>query len=234
MNTSKTPEEAAKPFVFSSPEGHALCRRILKEYLPYDPHDVQIEGFCKILDNIDLFAVLATGSGKTSLLSMYILVVLAIKKDPSLCPTANFPDNPCILVEPVQNTYGLEVFVVNPSNQLVDRQIFPFVLGNASPFIVQIRRTRNKTLVFEIGCCYANLHLVLTSNSHISLAYVLLDIVQSNDPPLGRITPVHLCHGCLLFSKLQDFAWSCRLHYKTACCRFGTRTQLVREDIHRG
>ena len=86
-----------KNFVFSSPEGHALCHCILKEYLPYDPHNVQIEGFCKILDNIDLFAVLATRSGKTSFLSMYILVVLVIKKDPSLCLTANFPDNPCIL-----------------------------------------------------------------------------------------------------------------------------------------
>jgi hypothetical protein len=98
MNASQTPEEAVKPFIFSSPEGHALCHCILKEYLPYDPHNVQIEGFCKILDNIDLFAVLATRSDKTSFLSMYILVVLAIKKDPSLCTAANFLHNPCILV----------------------------------------------------------------------------------------------------------------------------------------
>ena len=68
------------------------------EYLSFEAHDVQIEGICKVLDNIHLFAVLATRSGKTSFLSMYMLVVLAIKKDPSLCPTANFPDNPCILV----------------------------------------------------------------------------------------------------------------------------------------
>jgi hypothetical protein len=46
MNASHTPEEAAKPFVFSSPEGYALCRRILKEYLSYESHDVQIEGIC--------------------------------------------------------------------------------------------------------------------------------------------------------------------------------------------
>ena len=97
MNASETPQETAKPFVFSSPEGYSLCRHILKEYLSYDPHDVQIEGICKVLDNVDLFAVLATGSGKTGFLSMYMLVVLAIKKDPSLCPTAKFPDNPCIL-----------------------------------------------------------------------------------------------------------------------------------------
>jgi superfamily II DNA/RNA helicase len=98
MNASNAPDEATKPFVFSSPEGYALCRHILKEHLPYDPHDVQIEGICKILDNVDLFAVLATGSGKTSFLSMYMLVVLAIQRDPSLCPTAKFPENPCLLV----------------------------------------------------------------------------------------------------------------------------------------
>jgi superfamily II DNA/RNA helicase len=51
-----------------------------------------------VLDNVDLFAVFATGSGKTSFVSMYILVVLAIQKDPSLCPTAKFLENPCVLV----------------------------------------------------------------------------------------------------------------------------------------
>src|SRR5882762_5532453 len=60
-------------------------------------HDVQIEGFCKILDNIDLLAVLATGLGKTAFVSMFILIVLAIKKNSSLCLTVKFPDNPCML-----------------------------------------------------------------------------------------------------------------------------------------
>ena len=98
MNALKTPSGAGKSFVFSSTEGHALCRRILKELLPYDPHDVQIEGICKVLDNVDLFAVLATGSGKTSFMSMYMLVVLAIQRDPSLCPTAN---SCCAYVDPL-------------------------------------------------------------------------------------------------------------------------------------
>ena len=35
---------------------------------------------------------------KIGFLSMYMLVVLAIIKDPSLCPAAKFPDNPCMLV----------------------------------------------------------------------------------------------------------------------------------------
>ena len=54
------------PFVFSSPEEFSLCQHILKEYLPYDPHDFQIEGpgVCKLIDGIDLLAILATGTGK--------------------------------------------------------------------------------------------------------------------------------------------------------------------------
>lgn len=94
---SEPPNKAPTHFVFSTPEGFTLCRHILKSYLPYSPHDFQIEGLCKVLDCIDLLAILATGTRKTGFLSMYMLVVLAIKKDPSLCPMANFPDNLCLL-----------------------------------------------------------------------------------------------------------------------------------------
>jgi len=97
MDVPEASEQAPAPFIFSSDEGYALCRHILKDLLPYEPHDVQIEGVCKVLDHIDLFAILPTGSGKTSFLSMYMLVVLANQKDPSLCPTAKFPENPCLL-----------------------------------------------------------------------------------------------------------------------------------------
>ena len=93
----EAPQQTPKPFIFCSEAGEELYQRILKEHLPYEPHDVQIEGICKVLDHIDLFAILATGTGKTSFLSMYMLVVLAIQKDPSLCPTAEFPPNPCML-----------------------------------------------------------------------------------------------------------------------------------------
>ena len=97
MNAQESPDTAPTPFVFSSPEGFALCQRILEAHLPYSPHDFQIEGICKVLDHVDLLAILATGTGKMGFLSMYMLVVLAIKKDPSLCPTAKFLDNPCLL-----------------------------------------------------------------------------------------------------------------------------------------
>jgi hypothetical protein len=115
MSTREAPQEAPPPFVFSSSEGFALCRRILKEHLPYEPHDFQIEGICQLLDRVDLLAILATGTGKTGFLSMYMLVVLTIKKDPSLCPSAKFPDNPCMLA--ICPTKYLEhQMVCQPSN----------------------------------------------------------------------------------------------------------------------
>ena len=77
--TEETSQNVPKALIFSSPEGHTLCRLILATLLPYEPHDFQIEGICKMLDGVDLFAILATGMGKTGFLSMYMLVVLAIK-----------------------------------------------------------------------------------------------------------------------------------------------------------
>jgi hypothetical protein len=65
MNAPNASQEAPPAFVFSSPEGFALCRPILEEYLPYDPYDFQIEGICKAFDRVDLLAILATGTGKT-------------------------------------------------------------------------------------------------------------------------------------------------------------------------
>ncbi|KAJ7506408.1 P-loop containing nucleoside triphosphate hydrolase protein [Mycena galericulata] len=87
------------PFLWSSPEGYSLVRRILEPTpVPYIPHDHQLEGVCKSLDGVNLFAITPTGSGKTSYYTIYIIVVLAVVKDPSLCPSAKFPENPCLLV----------------------------------------------------------------------------------------------------------------------------------------
>ncbi|KAJ7439552.1 hypothetical protein B0H11DRAFT_2355885 [Mycena galericulata] len=67
------------PFLWSSPEGYSLVRRILEPTpVPYVPHDHQLEGVCKSLDGVNLFAMTPT--------------------DPSLCPPAKFPENPCLLV----------------------------------------------------------------------------------------------------------------------------------------
>ncbi|KAJ7480358.1 P-loop containing nucleoside triphosphate hydrolase protein [Mycena galericulata] len=89
----------SEAFRWSSPEGHALAHRILRESpLEYDPHDYQIEGVCASLDGIDLLAITPTGSGKTGFYTMYMLIILAVLKDPNLCPTASFPADPCLIV----------------------------------------------------------------------------------------------------------------------------------------
>jgi len=89
----------SEPFKWSSPAGQIICRNILKDTaLEYEPHDWQIEGVCQSLDGVDLLAITPTGSGKTSYYVIYILVILAVLKDPSLCPTAKFPENACLIV----------------------------------------------------------------------------------------------------------------------------------------
>ncbi|KAJ7447406.1 P-loop containing nucleoside triphosphate hydrolase protein [Mycena latifolia] len=74
-------------FKWSSLEGHALARRILHASpLTYDPHDYQLEGVCCSLDGVHLLAITPTGSGKTGFYTMYILIVIAVVKDPTELP----------------------------------------------------------------------------------------------------------------------------------------------------
>ncbi|KII90032.1 hypothetical protein PLICRDRAFT_108348 [Plicaturopsis crispa FD-325 SS-3] len=89
---------ASGPFTFSSPAGYDLCRQILSKSLPFDPHDYQLEGICKALDGNNLVALTSTGSGKSGFFYMYMLVVLAITKNPSLCPSVRFPEDPAMVI----------------------------------------------------------------------------------------------------------------------------------------
>ena len=116
MDAQEAPREtptASTPFVFSSPEGYALCCGVLATNFDYEPHYVQVEGICKLCDGVDVFAILRTGMGKTSFLSMYMVIVLAILAEPSLCPAAakKFPNNPGMLV--ILPTKYLEHQMVN-------------------------------------------------------------------------------------------------------------------------
>ncbi|KAJ7488760.1 hypothetical protein B0H11DRAFT_1674618, partial [Mycena galericulata] len=63
---------------------------------PYVPRDCQLEvvRVCKNLDGVNLFAITPTGSGKTSYYTMYIIVVLAVVKYLTLCPSGKVPENP--------------------------------------------------------------------------------------------------------------------------------------------
>ncbi|KAJ7780014.1 P-loop containing nucleoside triphosphate hydrolase protein [Mycena metata] len=89
----------AYSFTFHSHVGFALVRKILLAALPtFEPHTYQLDGVCKVLDKIDLVAVTRTGSGKTGFLFLTILVMIAIARDPSLCPGVKFPKDPAIVV----------------------------------------------------------------------------------------------------------------------------------------
>ncbi|KAJ6475854.1 P-loop containing nucleoside triphosphate hydrolase protein [Mycena vulgaris] len=86
-------------FKFYSEPGFALARKILLSVLPtFEPHSYQLDGICKVLDGIDLVAVTPTGSGKTGYLFLSIIVMIAIAKTPSLCPSLKFPMDPAIVV----------------------------------------------------------------------------------------------------------------------------------------
>ena len=82
--------DARHSFVFSTPAGFALCRAILAEKLPYEPHYHQLRAVCRALDDEDVFAVTPTGSGKSAILVMYLLVLRAILADPELWPDVKF------------------------------------------------------------------------------------------------------------------------------------------------
>ena len=78
----------ASDYQFSTPHGLRLARKVLQPLLPYDPHDDQLEGICKMIDGIDLMALTCTGSGKTQYFTMYILLLLALSKDPRIAAPA--------------------------------------------------------------------------------------------------------------------------------------------------
>ncbi|OSC96921.1 P-loop containing nucleoside triphosphate hydrolase protein, partial [Trametes coccinea BRFM310] len=96
------------PFVFCSSEGQELVRNTVSKTLPYTPHDYQVNGVCKLLDGIDVVAVLPTGAGKTTYYVMYILMLLSLSKNPSLCnpPFKCSTRDPCLIM--VYPTNGLE------------------------------------------------------------------------------------------------------------------------------
>ncbi|KAI0728029.1 P-loop containing nucleoside triphosphate hydrolase protein [Fomitopsis betulina] len=99
---------ATSQYVFSTTEGRALVRKTLRNAIPYDPHDYQLEGVCEVLDGRDLLAALATGSGKTGFYYMYMLMLIELSENPSLCdpPYPAVPKDPAMVA--VYPTIGLE------------------------------------------------------------------------------------------------------------------------------
>ncbi|KAF8809276.1 hypothetical protein BYT27DRAFT_7254779 [Phlegmacium glaucopus] len=116
--------------------GRALVRQILSQSKPVaiEPHDYQCEGICRALDGNDVIATMATGAGKTGLLSFLMLVICAISHNPSLAlQGCTFPKNPCMLVicptkaleEDMSSNmagFGLRTLVINADTMLEGHQ----------------------------------------------------------------------------------------------------------------
>ena len=104
-------------FLFSSEEGKDLVRQILRNPWPHTPRDYQIEAVAKLLDGIDVLAILPTGAGKTAILTMFMLILIHIKLNPegftSHC--SQFPDDPIAIVVYPTNCLEEEQVCMNAS-----------------------------------------------------------------------------------------------------------------------
>ena len=95
-----TPNTSPSHTIYNTPSGRSLVCQILSQCEPVaiEPHDYQCEGICWALDGDDI-ATMATGAGKTGLLSFLMLVVCAISRDPSLAlQNRTFSKDPCMLI----------------------------------------------------------------------------------------------------------------------------------------
>ena len=84
---------------YDSDAGHALCKRILQKYLPYEPHDYILDGICPVMDGYDLLAITPTGSGKAGYFILLMLVVREIAADKTLMVgEKTFPKDPAMIL----------------------------------------------------------------------------------------------------------------------------------------
>ncbi|KAL6305496.1 P-loop containing nucleoside triphosphate hydrolase protein, partial [Sparassis latifolia] len=80
---------------------------LLQPHLPYAPHDYQLEGVCKLLDDEDVVVVLPTGAGKTGFYAMYMLALRSLSQQPPpLKPVKDIPLGPGMLI--IYPTLSLE------------------------------------------------------------------------------------------------------------------------------
>jgi superfamily II DNA/RNA helicase len=111
VSTLATPTKHTKStFKFSSKEGRSLVLQILLKKLPYHPHDFQLEGVCAVLDGKDVLAIVPTGSGKTGLFFMCMLVLEKLSEELGLCPERKFMKN-------------LLMLAVHPTNYIEDQTV---------------------------------------------------------------------------------------------------------------
>lgn len=125
-------------FIFCSQEGRSLVSDTIESVLHYRPHDYQLEGVCKSLDGVDLLAIMATGSGKTAYLTMYMLLLQELGKESrSLrCDGVVVPRRPAMMI--VYPTIGLESEMVSARLRFAEALTFTIY----SPLLYRRRRSK--------------------------------------------------------------------------------------------
>ena len=104
-------------FSFSSGTGKDLVCHLLQDLWPHrTPRDHQLEATTKALDGTDVLAILPTGTGKTAILIMFMLVLTHMKANPNEYTqhSARFPDDPIMVI-------------VYPTNCLEEEQVRMYV-----------------------------------------------------------------------------------------------------------
>ncbi|KAI5887687.1 uncharacterized protein SCHCODRAFT_01103698, partial [Schizophyllum commune H4-8] len=86
------------PFKFVSEEGRALIKKILQDTVAIEPHDHQLEALSYALDRVSVLSVTYTGSGKSGYIYMLAIILGALRANPALCPQADVPRDPVIVV----------------------------------------------------------------------------------------------------------------------------------------
>ena len=106
-------------FSFSSEAGEQLIREVLRDLWPHTPRDYQVEAVSKLLDGVDVLAILPTGAGKTAILTMFMLILDHMALDPGRFPSHCrwFPEDPIMVV-------------VYPTNCLEEEQVRVYTFGD--------------------------------------------------------------------------------------------------------
>jgi len=68
--------------------GEKLIRNVLRDPWPHELRDHQIEAVAKLLDGVDILAIPPTGAGKTAVLTMFMLILDHMKKNPEHFPSS--------------------------------------------------------------------------------------------------------------------------------------------------
>ncbi|KAI0052629.1 hypothetical protein FA95DRAFT_1601673 [Auriscalpium vulgare] len=100
MPDSAAPSAGARSTLnLLSEDNFRLARTLLRPLVPFDIHDYQLEGACALVQGTDLLACLPTGSGKTALFYLPLLLSTALKKCTQLPESqrARFPANQALL-----------------------------------------------------------------------------------------------------------------------------------------